>query len=296
LEEELKMDEDDSDSLYQEEIRSLQRESDYQRLSGRMNLLFVLIPAIICAVFAFAYIDLRGKLKETESTGAKEVQALSQDVVERVTSVLEQTKALEESIEARIAAIEKGIQETNGVLKKTQKDLDNLDTSKMDKAATKTMVEEMNLQVSDVKKALAAQTATLEGLSVKLEKELDESANAVTTFQSDMRMQTEKVTNLLQTIEKMQKRDLELDLGIRRLFDDREAWNKEIEEEKQATIVLQEKIDALEGEIAWLLNRLKIKREKKVSPEKEKTGANAVKPSDTSGMPAGGFVEQDISR
>ena len=86
LEEDLAMAAKHPDSFYDNERKDLQRNSDLQRLSHRMTMLFIVIPCLLCAVFGFAYMDMRGELLQLQSTGSEEVQALSDDVVSKVAS------------------------------------------------------------------------------------------------------------------------------------------------------------------------------------------------------------------
>ena len=57
-----------------------------------MTLSFV-IPSLLCAVLVFAYIDLRSRLNEVQTSGVQEVRALTQDVVARVDAVADEQKS-----------------------------------------------------------------------------------------------------------------------------------------------------------------------------------------------------------
>jgi chromosome segregation ATPase len=294
------MDVEELDTTYREATPSVRRDSDVQRLSSRMTLLFILIPTMMCAAFAFAYVDLRSKLKETISSGEKEVQALSQDVLGRVTSVLEQYKQLEKAMAEKLSGIEKRLETVTAGLDRDEKAIKDLASAKVDAKDMEGIIQngtkELAAMVVALKEGLDAQKTSVDKLAGKVEKELKEGANAVTTFQSDLRTQEEQVAKMAETLEGVQTKALGIELNTRRLLEEKEGLNQELGNLKKSTTTLQQKIDALAADITWMETRLNLKRDKPSSGEPKKKSQDEMSQPSSVPSTGGSILEQDIAR
>jgi hypothetical protein len=293
LEEDLAMTEDDSDAFYEDELRGQERDADIDRLRHRMTLLFILIPCLLCAVFAFAYMDMRNRLNQLYSSGSQKVEALSEDIVQKVSSLSQHFEKLEESFGKRLSILKDVSVALQDDLKKSESKLNALASATIDKKT----FDNATADLASLKESLAKQEAAIRGLSKKLQKELDQEANAITAFQSDLRVQGERFTETVGMIEDLQQKALKLELKTRLLSEkmvDKDAW----EEANGKRALLEKKIKDLAEELAWLTKQLNLSRENKAvsgtgssQPKKEKTE----EPVSITIVPESGKIEeQDI--
>jgi septal ring factor EnvC (AmiA/AmiB activator) len=295
LEEDLAMAGKDPDSFYNDEMRDLQRDSDIHRLSHRMVLLFIIIPSILCAVFGFAYMDIRGKLLQLQSTGSEEVQALSDDVVNKVAALSEQYKKLEESLGESLSTLKKSSASMQDALKKNQQRITKITTSKADKKALEKAEKKRSAEIaatsSALKKNISEQKAAVKTLTAKLNKALDDEANAITAFQSDVREQREQIAETVRMIEALQNKGLKHELDLRLLSEgkiDKQEWEDFRKSESKRVAHIEKMTKSLSEDISWLEKRLKMTREKAKVNE-----AKSGKPIPT--LPdSGQIVEQEI--
>jgi hypothetical protein len=303
---ELEIETEEADSLYQKEIQSLQQDSEVQKLGSRVTLLFIIIPSLLCAVFVFAYMDLRSRLSEVQSSGVQEVRALTQDVVARVDAVAEEQKRAGQSLGGKLATLEQAMGEAQEGMKDSRKKIDALGTSKADRETLETLDKALNeamaARFDALKNEVSAQRASVDAVAQKLEKELKEEANAVAAFQSDLGVQGEQLTGIAQTLEGVQKKALDMDLALRRLSEDKldkETWRESLIKEKQAIEALGKKTSALSEEIAWLETHLKVKKERRDAPETSEAGSGGSPAGQSPAVPGpepGRIVEQEIPR
>jgi len=301
LEQDLALSGGDPDALYEEEIRNMQRDSDIDKLSHRMTLLFILIPCLLCAVLAFAYLDVRDRLNQMQSTGSKEVEALSENVVEKVASLSEKYEALEKSLGQRLSILKDVSVAMQDALKESEKKIQELANSAVDKKtfekAGKARSSEFTTALAALKENMAKQQGAIEGLSKKLQNELDREASAITAFESDLREQGERFAKTIIVIETLQKKALKLELDMKLLAEgtiDKKTWEKE----KERTGRLEKKANDLAEEITWLEEKLKVTRERKPISQAETAGAKNEKTdmpaTGTAASGAGKIIEQEI--
>jgi len=301
LEQDLALSGGDPDALYEDEMRNMRRDSDIDKLSHRMTLLFILIPCLLCAVLAFAYLDVRDKLNQMQSTGSKEVEALSENIVEKVTSLSAKYEALEKSLGQRLSILKDASFAVQDRLKKNENRLEQLAKSTVDKKrfeeANTARSSESAAALALLKKDMAKQQAAIAGLSEKLQKELDREANAITAFQSDLREQGERFADTAKIVEALQKKAVILELDMKLLSKeaiDKETWEKA----KERSARLEKKANDLAEELAWLEKKLKVTRETKPTKETEASqpkGEKESKPVTSTGVPESGkIIEQEI--
>lgn len=292
LEQDLALSGQDPDSLYEEEMRTMRRDSDIDKLSHRMTLLFVLIPCLLCAVFAYGYLDIRQRLNQVDTTGSKKVEALSEEIIEKVTSLSEKYDTLEKSFDERLSTLKDATAALQEALKENEKKM-----QQRFEAASKARSSEFAGTLDALRKDSADQRAAIGSLSEKLQKELDREANAITAFQSDLREQGERFANTVDTVEALQKKALKLELGLKLLTEetiDKKTWERANERSDR----LEKKVNDLAEELAWLEKKLNVTRENKSIKE---AGESQPKGEKTSGPPtstaipeSGKIIEQEI--
>ncbi len=305
LEEDLEMGGEDPRAFYHDEMRDLQRDTDIQKLSHRMTLLFILVPCLLCALLAFAYLDVRGKMSQLQSSGAEEVQALSEDVVGKVESLSQQFEELEKSSAARLSILKDSFISMQEAYKKNQRKIEELGGTKADKKdleqAEDKRFGEMVKTLSALQGSVADHAGAIETLSEKLKKELNQEANVITAVQSDLREQGEQVAKLVQGVEVLQKKALQLDLNLKLLADgkaDKGAWKEFRLGELGKAALLEKKIESLAGDLSWLEKKLNVTREKRASEESAETPSKEettpATPTGTAWPGSEKIIEQEI--
>jgi chromosome segregation ATPase len=264
LEKELEMDEEDPDLFYRDDMRDLERSSDVQRLSNRMTMLFILIPCLLCAIFVFAYLDIREKLNQFQSTGSSQVQALAEDVVGNVRAMGNRLSTLEKSSVS--------IQEN---LEKDQREIRKLVTSKVDKEAFERTGKKRSAQVtggfSALRKEMAAQKASVEKSVKQLGEKLDEGTATLSAFRDDLVKQKKELAEVLQVIEVIRNEARKQELDISHLSEDRldkEQLDNLFKEQRTGMSLLQQQIQSLKGDVLWMEKELNLtgKRSKTPAP------------------------------
>jgi len=194
--EEIEMDEERPDSVYRDEIRDL----EIEKLNHRITLLSILIPCLLCAIFLFAYLDVKDRMEKTRKIRARELQELSERVIDRVASVSNRYGKLEKSTLEKLPKLEKllaSIQQETGKQKRALKDLakSKIDRNVLKKAIKKHSAEIANT-VDRLQKELKKQQELLVSLSKKQSKEYAETASKLTALRKELQARKESVANL----------------------------------------------------------------------------------------------------
>jgi len=125
----IRIDEESPDSVFQDEIRELRLE----KLSKRVTILSILIPCLLGAFIAFAYLDLKEKVLINQNTGVKTVQNLSKDFDTRLYDLSGKYNDLENTLANRAAALEKNFSSLKFRLYKNEHRTKKIDAAKAEK-------------------------------------------------------------------------------------------------------------------------------------------------------------------
>ena len=106
-------DEEYPDSLYQEEMKDLRVE----KINQRVTIITILLPCLIGVILFIAYRDLTGRVSQSEFSGSKEVQALSEELEEKFKNIATQFTTVQTSLNEKITPIEKTISGLNDKFK-----------------------------------------------------------------------------------------------------------------------------------------------------------------------------------
>lgn len=146
----------------QEQVTEYQSERDdfkIEKLGQRLTLFFILLPCLVGIILFVAYMDLRGRVGQSQDTGAHGVQKLSQDLESRFSSLSLKQAALEEQLGKNVDAMQNtGASSVTG-LKKVRADIRKL------KAMTTSKEELQSLQ-EDLAKLQGDLAAFQESISV----------------------------------------------------------------------------------------------------------------------------------
>ncbi|MBW2109550.1 MAG: hypothetical protein JRI36_12930 [Deltaproteobacteria bacterium] len=301
LEEDLALDTGDADTFYKEEMRDLQQNAELQKLSHRTTLLFILIPCLLAAVFGFAYMDVRNRLNRMQSASTEEVRRLSADLQKRVATLSEDFKKLETSMGERLSILKDASVAMQERVKANQRRIKALGVASVDKKVFEKAAADRSKELAELKAKLAEQQSSVQGLSQKLLKEIDEEANVITAMQSDLREQAERLAANSAAIEVVQQKVLKLELRTKALSEqtiDKADWEALKENEHKKMAALEARIKDLDNEVSWLEKKLKLTRERPAkasekSPQTPVQKETSVSKSGTAGAPDR-IIEQEI--
>jgi DNA repair exonuclease SbcCD ATPase subunit len=293
LEKDIQIDGQHPDSFYEDELRDLRRDSDIHRLRRRVTILSILIPCLLCAILVLAYLDVRERLSQFQTAGSREVQTLSEDVLNKAASLSDQYVKLEKT--------SAGIQER---VEKIEGDIKKLDTSKVDKNALDMANKKRSAEVAKtfaaLQKDVAEQKASLDALAKDLNQRLDDT---LTPLRSDLQMQKKEMTKAVQVTKNIQNKGQEQASAIRRLSEgkvDKEALKSLLENDRVRMALLEKRIKTLVEEVLWLENRLKLTGkigETLEAPSPKPDEPPVAGTTGTSPPPeAGKIIEQEISK
>lgn len=193
---EIRIDEEPPGFSSNDEIRDLRRDSEIQRLGHRMNLLFILVPCLICALLVFSYLDLNDKLGKMKRSGSIDLQALSQEIIGNVASLSEEFKALA----GRLSALEKTSVSMKQAIQKDERAIQKVTVSKIGKEALEKALKKHSSKVADtvatLRKDLGKQKKSVDGLAKNLERQSAEYIKTLTALGNELREQKKSVENL----------------------------------------------------------------------------------------------------
>ena len=196
LEKDIRIDEERPSFSSQDEMMDLRRESEIQRLSHRMTLLFILIPCLICAVLGFFYLDLNDKLGKMKSTGSRDLQTLSEEVIGKVGSLSEELKTLS----GRLSALEKTSVSMKEAIDKDGRAIQKVNASKIGKGVLEKALKKHSAEVANtvevLKKDLDNYKKSVDSLAKNLEMKSANHMKTLTALDSEVRGQKKSIQGL----------------------------------------------------------------------------------------------------
>ena len=235
----------EDDAVMQNELQELKIE----KLSQRVMLLTVLIPCMIGVILVISYLDIKDRVKRTQSTGTIGVQKLSKDLDSKFSSLsLEQAK-LREVHDKKLPELEKSTAFLQTRLKKVQASIKGLETSKIEKDELAKVVDKLNARLATLTEhehseldALLAADQELIAKAKTLSKQLGEMAEAYTRFSQKTAALETALADLSAT--KIGKKELELALKLTE-----NGYRQDMED---ATNIMGKKINALQKQLDQL--------------------------------------------
>ena len=286
-EREIKINGGSPDLSYRDEMRSLQQESQIQRLNQRITLLAILVPCMLGVILVFAYFELRDRLAQVQVTGSKEVRSLSEDVVDKTASLSDQYTELEKSLSDRLSALKKSTASIKEDLKRNQREVKKIVRSKADKKALEQAMKKHSAEVADTFSALQGmlhdQKQIVENLEGTLRTEVANIVQAIERAKNNAERQDS-------AIKALSKRKIDKQ-GLANILEDK--WSS-----YQATIsMLKKEIKSIREEVSRLQKQINMTAGSSV-PEaqtrpKEKSAAETV--SDAPAPVPNDIIEQEIS-
>ncbi len=289
LDRDIRMKEEGSDLSYQDEMWELRRESQVQRLNQRITLLSILIPCLFGAILLFVYLEFNDKLNKIMIIKSGQVEALSENMDDKIVSLSDQYSEVEKLLSDSIANLKKTNTLIEKDLRKNQREIKKLTTSKADK---KTLEQAIRKEFAQTAKTLEALTNELNGqkqavenLDATLKKEVVQIVQVIETLKTDRERQDSAIKDLSE--HKLDKEDFGNIL--------KDKWSG-----YQAKIsLLRKEIKALRDDVSKVQRQLNMTvtsnmvSKAKGAPPKEKPAAATTK--DAAIPIPGKIIEQEIT-
>ncbi len=185
---------DETNSMMTNEIL----EQRVEKLSTRITIISILIPVLFGVVFTIAYLNIKKRVYHTQHSGIEEIEKLSKDWKSRFSSLSENFAGLEDALaekeeliqqledkfSQKIVPMEKITTSILEELKTNQRELSQLQTSKVDK-------KEFNSQIASVKKSLSITDKSMNVLQNDM-KDLITTTNTITeNFKEELKTLTD---------------------------------------------------------------------------------------------------------
>ena len=288
IDREIRMKEEGSDFSYQDEMRELRLESQVQKLNQRITLLSILIPCLLGAILLFAYLEFNDRLNKTMMRSGQ-VEALSEDLDDKIASLSHQYGELEKLLSDSIANLKKTNALIEKDLKENQRETKKLTTSKVDKKTLEQAIQKESAQTAKtleaVRNELDGQKQAVENLDATLKKEVVQIAQVIETLKANRQRQDSAIKDLSE--HKLDKKDFGNIL--------QDKWSG-----YQANIsLLRQEIKALKDEVSKVQKQLNMAMTSNVlsktegATPKEKPAAATTK--DAAIPTPGKIIEQQIT-
>jgi uncharacterized phage infection (PIP) family protein YhgE len=238
-------DDRETDTVMQTELQELKIE----KLSQRVMLLTILIPVMIGVILIISYLDIKDRVKRTQSSGTIGVQKLSKDLDSKFSSLsLEQAK-LKEVHDKKLPALEKNDAFLQTRLKKAQTSIKNLEASKIEQDELTRVTDSLHAQIEALAEhghseldAFAMADEELAAKTDALATQVRDMANAYTQLSEKLTALETAASNLSDTM--IGKKELDLALKLKEI-----GFRQEM---LDVTGTLGKRVDALQKQIDQL--------------------------------------------
>ncbi len=186
----LDLDDESPDKLIQEEMHELRME----KLNQRITLLSILFPILILVILFIAYFDISKKVSKFQNTGTLEVVNLSRELESNFSALSVKFAKLETLVDKKNTSFDNAISAIQIELKKTEKNISGLKSSKTDKKELARSIKKIDKKFlplqKDFKKAFNKVASDITSLG----KELTQLKQAVDTVGNDVKNAKEEIS------------------------------------------------------------------------------------------------------
>lgn len=185
--------------LYQDEANEIRLE----KLGNRVTLISILLPLLIIAVLAVAYLDITRKVTTVEYTGTSEVETLSKSLQSNFSSLSLKFAALEEKFNKRLDGMDeaqqklaKKVHSTESVLWRTHADLRKLEHTAVSRDDLDKATGKFSETVAALQNNMQVLNQNLSALDASVKKELASAADAISKSGASLDALSRRVDSL----------------------------------------------------------------------------------------------------
>ncbi|WP_372680236.1 hypothetical protein [Desulfosarcina sp.] len=186
-----------------------------EKLSTRVTLVAVLIPCLLVVVLVIAYLDIKNRVINTQTSGSMGVQNLSKDLESRFSNLSLKQAKMEEQLTETSKALETATAALQVNLKKAIAEFKQTTDDKADRSAIAAISNKTEASIAALQKDLADLNAAFSKFDEELAAQILLMAEGLKKDQGRL-AEIEKKTQRLD-LEKLSKESMDLALGLERL-------------------------------------------------------------------------------
>jgi chromosome segregation ATPase len=249
-EKEIDMEEEVSDSFYQNEMRA----AEIQRLSQRITTLALLIPGLVGVLLIIGYLDLRFRVNQIQTVGSRKVETFSEDIVEKLDSLSYQYETLDASLSAGLTALQKSTASMRERVARSEKILEDVVKSKVETTS-----------FAALQKDVDGQQESLAKLADELRGKLTEDGSILMVLQNDLMGQKREIASLRTSVTQMRDQQQARESSVNESLEDKvdeETLHLSLGEERaryeRTMEVFEETVSSLDNTLSRLERRITI--------------------------------------
>lgn len=213
-----------------------------EKLSTRVTLVAVLIPCLLVVVLVIAYLDIKHRVINTQTSGSMGVQNLSKDLESRFSNLSLKQAKMEEQLTETSKALETATAALQINLKKATTEFKRMTDDKADQSALAAITRKTEASVSALQKEMADLNTAFSKFDEELAAQILLMAQGLKKDQLRL-AEIEKKAQRLDS-EKLNKDSMDLALGLERLGL-QEMVKDRIREVEKKLAAVKKQIDAL---------------------------------------------------
>ncbi len=186
-----------------------------EKLSTRVTLVAVLIPCLLVVVLVIAYLDIKNRVINTQTSGSMGVQNLSKDLESRFSNLSLKQAKMEEQLTETSKALETATAALQINLKKATTEFKQITDDKADRSAVAAISSKTGASVAALQKDMADLNTAFSKFDEELAAQILLMAEGLKKDQGRL-ADIEKKTQRLD-LEKLSKESMDLTLGLERL-------------------------------------------------------------------------------
>lgn len=232
----------ESNAVFQEELRDLRLE----KLGHRVTLLTILIPCLIGIILVVGYLDIQDRLTRTSTSGTQGMQALTQELNSKFSSLSLKQARLEAEFSQKLPDLEKTAAVIQSRLRTAQKGVHQLEETVVDKATLDQALSAIDQRLAPLPKQIESAAARTQAVEAAAAKEVVRLDQALRSAKDNLLKLEAEIVNV--GAAKADKAEIETTLKKERLLSQLDL--------RQNVQTLENRIKALEKKLADLAARL----------------------------------------
>jgi len=213
-----------------------------EKLNTRVTLVAVLIPCLLVVVLVIAYLDIKHRVINTQTSGSMGVQNLSKDLESRFSNLSLKQAKMEEQLTETSKALETATAALQINLKKATTEFKRMTDDKADQSALAAITNKTEASVAALQKEMADLNTAFNKFDEELADQILLMAQGLKKDQGRL-AEIEKKAQRLDS-EKLNKDSMDLALGLERLGL-QEMVKDRIREVEKKLAAVKKQIDAL---------------------------------------------------
>jgi len=207
--------------------------------SQRLTIIFIAVPCLLVVIITIIFINLNKKISVIQSSGSSEMQSLSKELEEKMTTLSGKADELNALIENQSKQFDKKISSVSGDVGKNRNSLLKSVEEKASKNDLNKYVQEITAKLENLKNNISKLSSDIQALDSSLETRLKNLSDAVGSMENDVIRLKQEMNRLSDMGIDQKKLDFAMDLQAKR-------YKTEL---RQAIVDLEKKISSSRKEV-----------------------------------------------